>query len=200
MRYRTQRQMLPLLGLALALALTFVLAACGSDDDHGSMPHDGPGTPGAGADPDLVFIDAMIVHHQSAIDMAELALEHGEREEIRRLADDIVAAQQHEIDQMREWREEWFPGAPESDLSEMQHMAGMHMTEADMQALREAESFDRAFIEMMIPHHEAAIEMARNLKETTERPELLDLADEIITAQEAEIAQMRAWLNEWYGS
>jgi uncharacterized protein (DUF305 family) len=57
---------------------------------------------------DQRFIEAMISHHQGAIDMAEMALEMSERKEIRELAETIVAAQSAEIEQMRNWLEEWY--------------------------------------------------------------------------------------------
>jgi uncharacterized protein (DUF305 family) len=199
--------------LSLMVVLLLVVAACGEDASpaattsgatptaprHGAAGHGAATTPDAGAEPDLVFIDAMIVHHQSAVMMAEMALELSERDEIRSLADEIIEAQESEIEQMRQWRDEWYPGAPESDLTTMLHMAGMHMTDADMAAMRDADDFDQMFIDMMIPHHESAIEMATALQQTTERPELQQLTEEIITAQQAEIEQMRAWRTAWYG-
>ena len=59
---------------------------------------------------DKAFIDAMIPHHQSAIDMAKAAQTQAKRQEIKDLAGQIVAAQQREIDQMRAWRAQWYPG------------------------------------------------------------------------------------------
>jgi uncharacterized protein (DUF305 family) len=61
--------------------------------------------------------------------------------------------------------------------------------------------FDRAFIDAMVPHHEAAIEMARDAKEAGLRDqELVTIADRIIAAQQAEIDDMLAWREEWFGS
>jgi uncharacterized protein (DUF305 family) len=62
------------------------------------------------ADFDKAFIDAMIPHHQSAIDAAEMALDNAEHPEIQELAQAIIDAQQREIDEMTAWREEWYPG------------------------------------------------------------------------------------------
>jgi uncharacterized protein (DUF305 family) len=61
-----------------------------------------------GAGFDRVFIEEMIVHHEAAVDMAELALEYAERREIRNLATDIITAQTSEITKMRNWLEAWF--------------------------------------------------------------------------------------------
>lgn len=60
--------------------------------------------------------------------------------------------------------------------------------------------FDRMFIDMMVPHHESATAMAQIALDRAEHPEIEQLAEAIITAQEAEIAQMRSWREEWYGS
>lgn len=60
--------------------------------------------------------------------------------------------------------------------------------------------FDQRFIDMMVPHHEAAIAMAEIARSRATQPELLALADEIITVQSAEIGQLRAWRNAWFGS
>jgi uncharacterized protein (DUF305 family) len=55
------------------------------------------------------FIDAMIPHHQSAIEMAKVAYEKSENPRIKKLAENIVSAQQAEIEQMKRWREQWYP-------------------------------------------------------------------------------------------
>jgi uncharacterized protein (DUF305 family) len=57
---------------------------------------------------DKAFIDAMIPHHQSAIEMAQVALENSNNPKIRELAENIVSAQQEEIEQMTRWRQQWY--------------------------------------------------------------------------------------------
>lgn len=65
----------------------------------------------ANANPfDRAFIDAMFPHHESAIAMAREAQTKAEHQEIKDLAGRIVAAQQKEIDQMKAWRAQWYPG------------------------------------------------------------------------------------------
>jgi uncharacterized protein (DUF305 family) len=58
---------------------------------------------------DKAFIDAMIPHHQSAIDMANVALKNTNNPRIRELANNIVDAQKREIEQMKQWRQQWYP-------------------------------------------------------------------------------------------
>ena len=74
----------------------------GMDTDLGKL---------AAASPfDKAFIDAMLPHHQSAIQMATEAKTKATHAEIKQLATEIVAAQQREIDQMKAWRAQWYPG------------------------------------------------------------------------------------------
>lgn len=151
--------------------------------DHGAMTGDVPY--------DAAFIDSMIVHHEGAITMANQALAQAERQEITDLANAIISAQEAEITQLRQWREQWYP-----DLAET---AGMGMDMGDMTVADGPEPFDQRFIQAMIPHHQAAVTMARDALQNAERQEIKDLAQAIITAQEGEIAQMRQWLQDWYG-
>ncbi|MBE9113649.1 DUF305 domain-containing protein [Nodosilinea sp. LEGE 07298] len=62
-----------------------------------------------------------------------------------------------------------------------------------MQATNEFE-----FLSLMIPHHQEAIATAERVLEYSDRPEMLEFAQNIITVQSAEIEQMEAWLGEWY--
>jgi uncharacterized protein (DUF305 family) len=59
---------------------------------------------------------------------------------------------------------------------------------------------DELFIDMMVPHHEGAVEMARIALERSQRPEIREMASAIVASQDAEISQMRAWRLEWFGS
>jgi uncharacterized protein (DUF305 family) len=58
--------------------------------------------------------------------------------------------------------------------------------------------FEEAFLRGMIVHHLGAIEMAEQLLEETERPELLEMANAIIDAQTTEVNMMRGWLETWF--
>lgn len=165
-------------------------------DDAMSMDHDGM-TAGM---TDRAFVDMMIPHHQGAIDMANVVLERGTRPELRAFAESIVASQGDEIALMRSWQEEWPDEA--SGMSGDHAMAGMDdMMMGGMSAedLAKADDVDLAFVEAMIPHHEGAVVMARQVLTSTKRPEVRELAEAIIATQQAEIAKMRAWRDAWTG-
>ncbi|MFB2876233.1 DUF305 domain-containing protein [Floridanema aerugineum] len=57
---------------------------------------------------DLRFMDAMIVHHEGALVMAQDALQKSKRPEIKKLSQEIITSQQKEIDQMKQWRKAWY--------------------------------------------------------------------------------------------
>lgn len=135
---------------------------------------------------DEEFLAMMIPHHQEAIDTAKVILAKSENADLKELAQAIVDAQTSEIAQMEEWGSEWFGTS----------FAASDQYEAMMPDLTklEGEALDQAFIEGMIAHHEMAVMMAEQLKSFTERPELLEMADAIITAQTAEIEMMKGWL------
>ncbi|NJL99208.1 MAG: DUF305 domain-containing protein [Synechococcaceae cyanobacterium RM1_1_27] len=156
---------------------------------------------------DLRFIDGMIPHHEGAVVMAEAALEKSDRPEIRELAEAIIAAQAEEIEQMLAWRENWYPNAPtepqmwDEDMGHSMQMSAEMMSTMRMDvSLGEAdEDFDLRFIDAMIPHHEGALVMAEQALEKSERPEIRELAEAILTSQRAEIDQMTDWRQDWYG-
>jgi len=175
---------------ATLIALSLSAAGCGGGDGGEAEE-----TAGTSAVPfDRAFIDAMVPHHRSAIEMARTAKEAGLTEpELIEIADDIIASQQSEIDRMLEWRQQWFgsreidpQGASALGLSESE--MGMMAHGAD--EIREADDVDGAFAEAMIPHHEGAIRMAELAHEKADHDEVKTLADDIIEAQRREIGMM----------
>jgi uncharacterized protein (DUF305 family) len=162
-------------------------ASSGMMHDHGSMMMDAP--------VDAMFIDGMIVHHEGAIAMAKQAQTEAQRPEIKQLAGEIIKAQEAEIKQMQEWRAAWFPDL--KNTGGMMDNAGAMMNMGPMEVAAGDEPFDIRFIDAMIPHHEGALMMAQMVQQRSQRPEIKQLADEIIKAQTAEIEQMKKWRTEW---
>lgn len=60
---------------------------------------------------DQAFLQEMTIHHEGAVVMARQVLANSKRPELRKLAQDIIAAQTKEIEMMREWEKSWFPTA-----------------------------------------------------------------------------------------
>jgi uncharacterized protein (DUF305 family) len=173
--------------------------------DHGSMAHMDLGP--ADDSFDLRFIDAMIPHHEGAVVMAQEALQKSNRPEIKQLAAAIIQAQDPEIAAMKGWRTDWYPNVGEEPVmysAEMGHT--MPMTEEMRSAMMMTgdlgaadEQFDLRFLQAMIPHHEGAIEMAKQVLEKSDRPEVKELAEQIMDSQQKEIDQMQQWQKDWYG-
>ncbi len=164
-------------------------------------PCSADGTAGSGG-VDAMFIQQMIPHHDDAIAMSELALTRAEHPELKRLAQSINRTQTAENAQMRRWYLDWYgsevPGGSVAGFGMMGGMMGGRMT--DMEALERADSFDKAFLEQMIPHHQMAIMMSRMAGGATQRLEMRGFTQSIIDTQSREIAQMQTWYEEWYGN
>ncbi len=96
--------------------------------------------------------------------------------------------------------------------SQMTHQMpdGSRMSGSDMHATMDGmmmnlegktgEALEKAFLDEMIVHHEGAIEMAQSLLKGTNRPELVKLGNDIITAQTGEIQMMKKWRMEWFSN
>jgi uncharacterized protein (DUF305 family) len=149
-----------------------------------------------------MFAQMMIPHHEQAIEMADLAPARTSSPQVLALAEDIAAAQGPEIDLMAGWLQSWGEEVPTpgSSTDHAGHgmgdgsMMGM-MSAEDMAALAAANGaeFDRMWLAMMIAHHEGAVVMAEQVRDSSLAP-VRDLADAIIAGQTAEIAQMQALL------
>ncbi|HEY4527311.1 MAG TPA: DUF305 domain-containing protein [Candidatus Paceibacterota bacterium] len=149
-----------------------------------------------GQDIDQHFIVQMIPHHDGAIAMAKIALERSKRPEMLSLARAIITAQEGEIADMRGWYQAWYGAdVPQSGMG-MMHMGGMEGDTAVLASVSDTD-FDREFLEQMIPHHEMAVMMAQMLAAGTNRPEMKQLASNIIASQSNEIEMMRSWLQSW---
>ena len=192
-----------LAAIALLATAGLTLTGCGGDADDattGSTSSDS-----AFNDADVTFAQEMIPHHEQAVEMAELAQDRADSGEVLELAENIEAAQGPEIDTLQGWLEAWGEEAPSDETDGMDHgdmghgssseMPGM-MDENEMNDLMAASgaSWDRMFLEMMIEHHEGAIEMAHVEVDEGDNPDAVALAEKIISDQQTEITQMRQLL------
>jgi uncharacterized protein (DUF305 family) len=191
--------------LALLLALAMLgVAGCDGDDDSEGAGAEQPTVAAGGVPFDRAFIDAMVPHHETAIEMAKEAKDAGlSGPELIKIADDIVATQQAEIDQMLEWREQWFGSRePESQAAALE-VLGLTPAEAggghSAVGLATADDVNQAFAGMMIGHHTGAIRMAELATEKAGHDELKTLAVDIVRAQQREIDIIEAYFMGAHG-
>lgn len=170
--------------------------------DHHSALNLGP----ADKDYDLRFIDTLLFHHGGAIKMGEEAEQKSKRPEIKKLARNVIVAQSRDNKLLQEWRKAWYPKAGDTPVAydsktgktlpiSAEQKNGMAMKENLGSADAE---FDLRFMNALIPHHEGALVIAKDALSKSKRPEVKQLANEIIASQQAEIDQMKQWRKAWY--
>ena len=192
------------LTLAAALAASLGLAGCGTGSgtsgstmpmDHGSSAPMSSMMPDANADhnqADIMFSQMMIPHHQQAVEMSDILLaKPGIPAPVASLATRIKDAQTPEIKQMTGWLEGWNVPTMMSDHSG--HGMGGMVDDDGIARLKAAQGTDaaRLFLEQMTGHHEGAIDMAQQEIGSGKYPQTIQLARDIVKAQEAEITEMK---------
>ena len=192
------------LSAAAALAAALGLAGCAADSgtnmpmNHGSSGPMSSMMPDANADrnqADIMFSQMMIPHHAQAVEMSDIVLAKPDiPAEVTALATRIKDAQAPEIETMTGWLKSWHVPTMASDHSG-HGMSGMVDAEG-LSKLKAAQGTEaaRLFMEQMIGHHEGAIDMAQQEIGAGKHPGTVQLARDIVTAQEAEIAEMKKLL------
>lgn len=174
--------------IVLAIMMVLGLSGCSaiSDAGHAAM---GNGKYDAAA---VMFAQMMIPHHEQAVALSNLALEVSNNAEVRDLATRIKSAQSPEIDQMKTWIDS--VGLP--DMNHIMEMPGF-VNDAQFAAIKElaGNSFDVLFLELMIAHHQGAIEMVGDIA-NNKVAEVKALGEEIVASQTAEIAEMQTLLTK----
>jgi len=192
----------PPIALALVVAGGLIVAGCGSANGGGSSANAA----------DRAFVRQMVPHHMMAVQMAQTAQGQGTHPQIKSLAGSIISDQRAEIVQMT-------PMAQKLGVNPDAMPAGGHMSDSmmgdaqalglsmdqtgmsmNMDSLNSARPFDRAFIDMMTPHHQGAVRMAQAELSKGKDPQLRALAQRIIGAQTREIGEMSLWRSQWYGA
>ncbi|MGW1783423.1 DUF305 domain-containing protein [Streptomyces sp. NPDC002143] len=202
---------------AAAVTAAFTLAACGNDDgsgsDSGSGSSSGSSSTAAGGhnEQDVSFAQGMIPHHRQALEMAKLAAGRASSAEVEDLASRVEKAQDPEIKTMSGWLKSWGEDVPTTSDSTAASTSGMDhsgssgshgmpgmMDGSDMAELEKASGadFDSMFLTMMVEHHEGAVDMAEAEKDKGEYGPATSMAEDIVTAQTAEIAEMNKLLGK----
>jgi uncharacterized protein (DUF305 family) len=178
--------------------------------EHGGMDM---GTPAAAAEFDQLYIDMMIPHHASIIALSQAALPRLQDERLRTIAENVIATQTAEIDELRGYRELFYGSAEPAPMDEqamMQMMPGITMPMADMLTQMDASTLvalfcaaddpDLAFIDLVIPHHQSAVVASEVALDRATHEEIRALAERVIEDQQREIDELGAIRQELYGS
>ncbi|MEW2635212.1 DUF305 domain-containing protein [Streptomyces sp. NPDC048389] len=199
--------------VAAAATAAVVLAACGGGDDNatgteGSGGHNATSSPAASAPTeqgehnaaDVAFAQGMIPHHRQAVEMADLAETRAQSTDVKALAAQIKKAQDPEIRTLSGWLASWGEEVPKGSAGgghAGHSMPGM-MTDEDVTELEKSSgrAFDTAFLDMMVRHHEGAVDMARTEQADGSHRPARAMAGDIVTSQSAEITRMKALLGK----
>lgn len=136
---------------------------------------------------DLKFIDKMIAHHLSAIDMANQTINYTKRPEAKLLSENIISIQSKEVEMMYEYKKKWYNNTTKIDFKEEK----INLGEFD-------EYFDMRFVNAMLDHHYNAINLARDAQRKSQRNEILNLAKDIVENQTKESILLENYRSQWY--
>jgi uncharacterized protein (DUF305 family) len=149
----------------------------------GSMPMSG--------DFDVDFANMMIEHHQSAIDMAQVELSHGKDATMKAKAQEIIAKQKQEQQQLRDFMGSYKPSGMKHGKGELQSsMSGMG---TKMKSMPMSGDVDKDFAMMMTSHHQDGVSMAKMELKNGMSDKLKAMAQKIITDQQKDIKEFQAW-------
>ncbi|HEX6914817.1 MAG TPA: DUF305 domain-containing protein, partial [Chitinophagaceae bacterium] len=143
--------------------------------------------------PDNDFAALMKVHHMGAVEMAQEELAAGTDPEIKQMAEQMISEQQKEIAELNTFLSghQAHGGGDAFYKAVMSQMNDMKMD------MHDSGSVDRQFVQMMIPHHQHAIDMSKKYLSTgAHEPKMKEMANKMIKDQQQEINDMKAWLEK----
>ena len=143
--------------------------------------------------PDNDFAAMMKVHHMGALEMAQLEVAMGTDAQLKQMAQKMIDEQQKEIAELNTFLS-GHSAHGGGDAFHKEVMSQMSTMKMDM---NHSGSVDKQFAQMMIPHHQGAIDMARSyIKSGAHEEKLKTMANKIIADQQKEIGELQAWLNK----
>ncbi len=141
---------------------------------------------------DAEYALMMIVHHQGAIDMANIELKSGSDNTMKAMAQSIITAQTGEIEKFKTILASHKENIAKGEHPElMEAMSGM---DAKLKETKMTGNIDKDFAMMMKVHHSGAIEMSKGEIGDGKVYELKKMAQQIIEEQNKEIKQFDKWL------
>jgi uncharacterized protein (DUF305 family) len=142
--------------------------------------------------PDNDFASMMKAHHIGAIEMAQMEVAKGTDAQVKQMAQKMIDDQQREVAELNTF----LAGHSAHGGGDAFHKEAMRIMNNMKMDADHAGSIDKQFVQMMIPHHQSAIDMASAyLKNGAHEQKLKTMANNIISAQQKEIAELKGWLD-----
>ena len=183
--------------LAAAAAAGLLLTGCGNKTSSNPAPPP-PAARSAPASPqqqhnqaDVVFLQNMVLHHTQAMTMSQIARNQASTAQVKDLAARIEAEQSPQIQQMNSLLTEWAIPAPATTGATGTTNGVGH---GQLPGTVSGAGFDRAFLEIMIVHHQDAVDMSQIELAQASDPATRNLAQQIISADQAQINEMQTLL------
>jgi uncharacterized protein (DUF305 family) len=136
---------------------------------------------------DLRYIDQMAAHHRGAILLADQISDKTQRKEIKDLAASIQKEEPELINELYGWKKDWY-----NDTSIVKDPVVAKLGNSD-------ETIDLRFLNALIAHHQAGIEMTKEIRTKSSRKEVLDNADAVESTLSGGVTMLKQWRAEWYG-
>ncbi|OGD78338.1 hypothetical protein A2368_04750 [Candidatus Collierbacteria bacterium RIFOXYB1_FULL_49_13] len=136
---------------------------------------------------DQRFINGLISHHLTAIDMSRQALDKSHREDIRTLSEKIIKDDEEAVKKLYQLKLDWY-----KDGRQVSQFTRINLGDNDGK-------FDLRFINALVTHHDEGIETSMDVRTKSNRTEVLNLADSAIINLTASKDQLLSWRQDWYG-
>lgn len=184
--------------LAAAATVGGLLAGCGSKTTPSPAPPPPRVASSAAANPqqqhnqaDVVFVQNMIPHQAQAVAMSQMASSQTTSPQVKDLANRISTEQSPQTQQMSDLLTAWGASTPATTAG-MGTMGGLG--HGQVPATMSGAGFDRMFLQTMIIRHQDAVTMSQTELNQGSNPAARNLAQQIISAQQAQISEMQALL------
>ena len=194
------------LPLLLLFSASVLFSACKMDHGMDGMKHGSPymkimdammvrmAAQAKTQDPDHDYATQMVMHHEAAVQMAEEELRTGSNQEMKATAQDIITKQRVEIGQFNAFtggHQPMQPLVPQFNAAQQTNMDKM-MTAMNARTITARPDYD--FAQLMVDHHQAAIDDSEALLQAGRNGATRALAQTIVTDQRQEIAALQNWL------
>lgn len=178
-----------MVAIVISAAFAVVAATRRVTEPHSPVFHDSPY--------DLSYIDMMMMHHQSGIEMFRMAETKGQLAQLKDFARKAIAGQQKDIAELQGYRDRFYPNERKADKM---RMGTLMLTEAEMARMyhhnvrkletASASDFDHLFLDLMTKHHRLALRMSEDAQKQAEHAEVREFARTTIAKQGEEIKEM----------